>query len=582
MEPSGAPCAGARFRGQFKSWHAKRGYGFGFIKCPELQAVFYRDIFLNQAQRGNLKVGAQVTFTVTLSQRGMPQAREVVDLTVSGGSARRRPKPCSAALLPHVRPHVQSKPAANAGSSKGNKACEKAGEEDLRACEDGRGSRSLVEELASLKAECGTLQKELAGALEREKAAATKAEAAVKALAKGKEDFASELAALQAAACRRCEKMVTAAGRERKAHDKEMVLLKAKFGAELNEQQLLCRCLLLWHSCAEKARCCIRRTELMPFKQERSLEEQEFSSAGLPLLPGQPDCSPCSSQAGQHQEDECKEKPTAKYKASTPALPRPQRPWRRSAYTPKEEALYAQLLDPILLELMKDPVMAPDGTSYDFTSITTWISESPTDPRTRLPLNAGMLRVNRQARALLSLFRLHFPQYQAPGPHIPRKSQAPDPARDLFEAIITWDARRALEILAGAVEDEILNGQFEHKGKHGSLLFWAMSFDLPTVAVALIRRNDFRELLAPTPLGMSHLHYAAAVGFSDVCQELLKRLPLPLALSLTQNNVELGLDGTTVMIPVNSSAMAIARQMGHDEICELFNLTISNGHLLVL
>lgn len=70
--------AGQRFSGRIKSFNAKQG--FGFIECPEAHAIFGRDIFLHKMQIGDLKVHAEVAFSVETNKAGMPQARDLTTL----------------------------------------------------------------------------------------------------------------------------------------------------------------------------------------------------------------------------------------------------------------------------------------------------------------------------------------------------------------------------------------------------------------------------------------------------------------------------------------------------------------------
>lgn len=291
---------------------------------------------------------------------------------------------------------------------------------------------------------------------------------------------------------------------------------------------------------------------------------------------------------------------SSRFKALTPDVPNPSRNWRVGIYWPKEQdrlffaearlrklgkALHPLLLDPLTDELMKEPVMAPEGTTYDATSIMKWIAHSPTDPRTRQPLTAGMLRRNRQADALLSIFRATFPDLQeiAGDSEKPSRTKAIDQAKELFEAILAFEETKALEKLAGReLDDEILNGIFEDEGLRGSLLVWAIGCDLPTVAVALIRRNDYRMLLVPPESHLSPLQLAAALGQRDTCEELLKRLPLPLAFSPTCEEVMFNLeDGGQTLIEADSTALTIARQLGHTEICELFEAAIQGPQVIL-
>jgi len=51
--------------------------GFGFIACPELFAVFGGDVFFHRNQMGNFGVGEAVSFAVTLSKEGKPQAYDI-------------------------------------------------------------------------------------------------------------------------------------------------------------------------------------------------------------------------------------------------------------------------------------------------------------------------------------------------------------------------------------------------------------------------------------------------------------------------------------------------------------------------
>merc|ERR1719329_753078 len=67
-----------RLSGRVKSFNAKQG--FGFIECPQIHAMFGRDVFLHKAQVGDLKVGTDVTFGVEPNKQGMPQARDILTL----------------------------------------------------------------------------------------------------------------------------------------------------------------------------------------------------------------------------------------------------------------------------------------------------------------------------------------------------------------------------------------------------------------------------------------------------------------------------------------------------------------------
>merc|ERR1712087_626704 len=79
---SATSSADTRFHGSIKSYNADKGYGF--IESAEAYNFYQRDVFLHKAVIGNLTVGQNVTFTVEMNEKGMPQAR---DIKAAGGSS---------------------------------------------------------------------------------------------------------------------------------------------------------------------------------------------------------------------------------------------------------------------------------------------------------------------------------------------------------------------------------------------------------------------------------------------------------------------------------------------------------------
>merc|ERR1712070_777298 len=67
--------ANQQFRGHIKSFNEEKG--FGFIECSEAHQLFGRDVFLAQANKGDLAVGTPVSFTVETNKRNMPQAKDL-------------------------------------------------------------------------------------------------------------------------------------------------------------------------------------------------------------------------------------------------------------------------------------------------------------------------------------------------------------------------------------------------------------------------------------------------------------------------------------------------------------------------
>ena len=53
-----------------------------------------------------------------------------------------------------------------------------------------------------------------------------------------------------------------------------------------------------------------------------------------------------------------------------------------------------EFLCPITLTLMRDPVIGPDGHSYERTAITQWLQTNPHSPLTRQPMTVQMLQSN--------------------------------------------------------------------------------------------------------------------------------------------------------------------------------------------
>eukprot|EP00500_Bicosoecida_sp_ms1_P004821 CAMPEP_0203814586 /NCGR_PEP_ID=MMETSP0115-20131106/5372_1 /ASSEMBLY_ACC=CAM_ASM_000227 /TAXON_ID=33651 /ORGANISM="Bicosoecid sp, Strain ms1" /LENGTH=621 /DNA_ID=CAMNT_0050723467 /DNA_START=34 /DNA_END=1896 /DNA_ORIENTATION=+ len=56
---------------------------------------------------------------------------------------------------------------------------------------------------------------------------------------------------------------------------------------------------------------------------------------------------------------------------------------------------------PLTHEVMRDPVIDPEGNSYERSAIEDWLSRNPTSPITRAPLRRGQLAPNRALKALI-------------------------------------------------------------------------------------------------------------------------------------------------------------------------------------
>lgn len=71
-----------RARGRVKQYN--RQSGFGFIECPELHAVFGKDVFVHAKQLASFEIGAEVTFAVVLNKDNKPQAVDLLTLDGKG------------------------------------------------------------------------------------------------------------------------------------------------------------------------------------------------------------------------------------------------------------------------------------------------------------------------------------------------------------------------------------------------------------------------------------------------------------------------------------------------------------------
>ena len=52
--------------------------GYGFIDCDETKLRFTRDIYIHRNQMIGLQIGDEVSFTISLNNKGEPQARNVM------------------------------------------------------------------------------------------------------------------------------------------------------------------------------------------------------------------------------------------------------------------------------------------------------------------------------------------------------------------------------------------------------------------------------------------------------------------------------------------------------------------------
>ena len=92
-----------------------------------------------------------------------------------------------------------------------------------------------------------------------------------------------------------------------------------------------------------------------------------------------------------------------------PSLIQPEQNYRLTNQLLEEAHPFAdQLICPISMELMIDPVSASDGHTYERQSIESWLSEHCTSPRTNLPLSTKILTPNWTIRSIIQQIRTNF------------------------------------------------------------------------------------------------------------------------------------------------------------------------------
>jgi len=77
-----------RFQGAILRYSHDTGYGF--IACPEIKALYDKDVFVHKEQIGAFAVGNNVTFGVFLNKQGNPQSKDLADAASHAGYTDRR------------------------------------------------------------------------------------------------------------------------------------------------------------------------------------------------------------------------------------------------------------------------------------------------------------------------------------------------------------------------------------------------------------------------------------------------------------------------------------------------------------
>lgn len=95
-----------------------------------------------------------------------------------------------------------------------------------------------------------------------------------------------------------------------------------------------------------------------------------------------------------------------------------------------------EYLCPITLTLMKDPVIGPDGHSYERSAIVQWLRTNPHSPLTRQPMTANSLQSNYSLKSAIERYNAtrnlrapvpRAPVQRAPIPQAPRPQPSAPP-----------------------------------------------------------------------------------------------------------------------------------------------------------
>lgn len=217
---------------------------------------------------------------------------------------------------------------------------------------------------------------------------------------------------------------------------------------------------------------------------------------------------------------------------------------------------------PIGYTFLSDPVMGSDCVTYERQQIERYLKETSRSPWTRAPMRSAMLRTNRLAQDLMSIAQKYIPNLEASVPSRPHDVESQRDA--LMIAMSRKRADEAVELLGGNVSDQTLNNYWKHNGLDMTLMELAMSWNLPTVAVAIAERVDFRRLAVRSDTGLFSIHLAAFHNYPEVAQAIMKDLSASvLQLKTSKAATLMTHDGQRVELQRGLTPLDILRQMGH-------------------
>lgn len=177
----------------------------------------------------------------------------------------------------------------------------------------------------------------------------------------------------------------------------------------------------------------------------------------------------------------------------------------------------------------QEPMLAPDGQTYDRKRILRWLERGPipTSPMTREVTRADQLLRNRPLECVWEALKLLRHGHEDPDMAEEESDLEFSSANPLLDAIVDRDEDTALHLLQLPDTRAELNEL--HGDGNSTLLQLALIHELPTVALALLRRPDFVKLdhnMGSVP-AISALHLCVAMGNRELCEALLSRLEDP-------------------------------------------------------
>lgn len=107
-------------------------------------------------------------------------------------------------------------------------------------------------------------------------------------------------------------------------------------------------------------------------------------------------------------------------------------------------------LCPISYEIMRDPVIAPDGYTYERGAITHWLSTNPMSPFTRVPMTVANLVPNRALQSTIEAFLVQNPTPLIPRPAPPPKSFSTAPLTTTAATFKASDGKNYLHVRVSA------------------------------------------------------------------------------------------------------------------------------------